>query len=84
METAEALAQYTHSLMRKELQIEESGQRYSFGYSACPDLELQKPLFSLLQAKDIGVELSSSYEMVPELSVSALVVHHPQANYFAV
>ncbi len=84
VESAEALAQYTHNLMRKELQIEESGQRYSFGYSACPDLELQKPLFSLLQAEDIGVKLSSSCEMIPELSVSALVVHHPQATYFAV
>ncbi len=84
VETAEALAQYTHTLMRNELNIDKSGQRYSFGYSACPDLELQKPLFSLLQANEIGVELSSSFEMVPELSVSALVVHHPQASYFAV
>jgi len=84
VETAEALAQYTHDRMRKELGIEKSGQRYSFGYSACPDLDLQKPLFSLLQAQDIGVELSSSMEMVPELSVSAIVLHHPQAHYFSV
>ncbi len=85
VEAAEALAQYTHTHMRKELGLkEEIGQRYSFGYSACPDLELQKPLFALLQAEDIGVTLSSSMEMVPELSVSALVVHHPQAHYFSV
>ena len=84
VETAEALAQYAHNLMRKELNIEKSGQRYSFGYSACPDLDLQKPLFSLLQAEDIGVTLSSSMEMVPELSVSAIVLHHPQAHYFSV
>ncbi len=84
VETAEALAQYTHNRMRKELGIEKSGQRYSFGYSACPDLDLQKPLFSLLKAQDIGVELSSSMEMVPELSVSAIVLHHPQAHYFSV
>jgi 5-methyltetrahydrofolate--homocysteine methyltransferase len=84
VETAEALAQYTHTLMREELHIAESGQRYSFGYSACPDLDLQKPLFNLLQAEEIGVRLSSSMEMVPELSVSAMVVHHPQAHYFAV
>lgn len=84
VETAEALAQYTHGIMRKELDIEKSGQRYSFGYSACPDLDLQKPLFSLLQAEDIGVTLSSSMEMVPELSVSAIVLHHPQAHYFSV
>ncbi len=84
VETAEALAQYTHNHMRSELGIETRGQRYSFGYSACPDLDLQEPLFSLLQAKDIGVELSSSMEMVPELSVSAIVLHHPQAHYFSV
>ncbi len=84
VETAEALAQYTHNLMREELQIKETGQRYSFGYSACPDLDLQQPLFELLKASEIGVELSSSMEMVPELSVSAMVVHHPQAHYFAV
>ncbi len=84
VETAEALAQYTHNRMRRELGIETRGQRYSFGYSACPDLDLQEPLFSLLQAKDIGVELSSSMEMVPELSVSAIVLHHPQAHYFSV
>jgi 5-methyltetrahydrofolate--homocysteine methyltransferase len=84
VETAEALAQYTHNLMREELQIKETGQRYSFGYSACPELDLQQPLFELLKANEIGVELSSSMEMVPELSVSAMVVHHPQAHYFAV
>ena len=84
VETAEALAQFTHNLMRQELGIEKSGQRYSFGYSACPDLDLQEPLFSLLQAQDIGVSLSSSMEMVPELSVSAIVLHHPQAHYFSV
>jgi len=70
--------------MRREISIGDSGQRYSFGYSACPDLDLQEPLFELLQAKEIGITLSSSMEMVPELSVSAMVVHHPQAHYFAV
>ena len=70
--------------MRKELQIEASGQRYSFGYSACPELDLQQPLFELLQAEEIGVKLSSSMEMVPELSVSAMILHHPQAHYFSV
>ncbi len=84
VEAAESLAEYTHNLMREELKIAASGQRYSFGYSACPELDLQKPLFTLLQADEIGVKLSSSMEMVPELSVSAMVVHHPQAHYFAV
>jgi len=80
----ESLAQYTHNLMRQELGINATGQRYSFGYSACPELDLQQPLFKLLQATEIGIQLSSSMEMVPELSVSAMVVHHPEAHYFAV
>ena len=84
VEAAEALAQYTHDLMRQEIAIKATGQRYSFGYSACPELDLQQPLFALLQAEEIGVQLSSSMEMVPELSVSAMVVHHPEAHYFAV
>ncbi len=84
VEAAEALAQYTHEMMRTELGIGAQGQRYSFGYSACPDLDLQRPLFDLLKAEEIGVSLSSSMEMVPELSVSAMVVHHPHAHYFAV
>jgi 5-methyltetrahydrofolate--homocysteine methyltransferase len=84
VEAAEALAQHTHNIMRRELAIDTTGQRYSFGYSACPELDLQQPLFDLLQAEEIGVTLSSSVEMVPELSVSAMVVHHPQAHYFAV
>jgi 5-methyltetrahydrofolate--homocysteine methyltransferase len=84
VEAAESLAQYTHNLMRQELGINVTGQRYSFGYSACPELDLQQPLFELLQATEIGVQLSSSMEMVPELSVSAMVVHHPEAHYFAV
>lgn len=84
VEATESLAQYTHNLMRQELNINGTGQRYSFGYSACPELNLQKPLFELLQAEKIGVQLSSSMEMIPELSVSAMVVHHPEAHYFAV
>lgn len=84
VEAAEALAQYSHNLMRQELGIKDTGQRYSFGYSACPDLDLQRPLFDLLQPEQMGVRLSSTMEMLPELSVSAMVVHHPQAHYFAV
>ena len=84
VEAAEALAQYIHSLMRQELGIQDQGQRYSFGYSACPDLELQRPLVALLQGEEIGIRLNDGLEMVPEQSVSALVVHHPQARYFAV
>ncbi len=84
VEAAEALAQYTHNHMRSELGITGPGQRYSFGYSACPDLELQRPLYQLLGGEKIGIELTSSLEMTPEQSVSAILLHHPEARYFSV
>ena len=59
------------------------GKRYSFGYPACPRLEDQEKLFSLLDVTaNIGVELTDGYMMDPEGSVSAVVFHHPQAKYF--
>lgn len=84
VEAAEALAEYTHKLMRNEMGIMYKGERYSFGYSACPDLNLQKPLLKLLRSEEIGVSLTESMTMVPEQSVSAMVVHHPQASYFSI
>ncbi len=84
VEAAEALAEYTHKMMRNEIGIMYTGERYSFGYSACPDLNLQQPLLKLLRSEEIGVELTESMEMVPEQSVSAMVVHHSQASYFSV
>ena len=59
-------------------------QRYSFGYPACPDLAGQRLLFELLRPADIGVELTEGDMMDPEASVSALVLHHPEARYFGV
>ena len=59
------------------------GKRYSFGYPACPRLEDQEQLFRLLEVtSNIGVELTEGYMMDPESSVSALVIHHPDAKYF--
>ncbi len=98
VETAEALAEYLHQQIRKELNIHQQdskhirdlfmqgyrGSRYSFGYPACPNLEDQVPLFELLQAHKIGLSLSDSFQIVPEQSTSAIVVHHPQAKYFNV
>jgi len=97
VELTDALAEYWHELMRVELGIQQrttdidayvaqgyQGSRYGFGYPACPDLGAHKPLFALLHAEEIGVELTESYEMVPEMSTSAIVVHHPQAKYFSV
>jgi 5-methyltetrahydrofolate--homocysteine methyltransferase len=99
VETAEALAEYHHKLMREELGIagEDSphirdlfhqkyrGSRYSFGYPACPNLEDQTKLFALLKPEEnVGVRLTSGFLLEPEQSTSALVVHHPMAKYFVV
>ncbi|HEY0485777.1 MAG TPA: methionine synthase [Mycobacteriales bacterium] len=58
------------------------GARYSFGYGACPDLEDQLKLVDLLQPERIGVSVSEEFQLHPEQSTSALVVHHPEAKYF--
>ena len=83
---AEGLAEWHHGKVRRELGLEpERGKRYSFGYSACPDLADQAKLFALLKPEDaIGVSLTSAYQLVPEASTSAVIVHHPQALYYLV
>ncbi|MGE3535940.1 MAG: methionine synthase [Candidatus Tectimicrobiota bacterium] len=68
--------------MRERLQARYRGIRVSFGYPACPDLEDQSKLFALLHPEDIGVQLTDGFMMDPEASVSALVFHHPEADYF--
>ena len=60
------------------------GSRYSFGYPACPNLADQVPMLDLLQASRIGIELSDEWQLHPEQSTSAIVLHHPQARYFNV
>ncbi len=98
VESAEALAELWHKRIREELEIAErdakeirklfaqgyQGSRYSFGYPACPNLEDQAKLFELLQPERIGVELTEEFQLVPEQSTSAIIVHHPEARYFTV
>ena len=98
VETAEALAEYWHRQVRRELGIDDQepddmrllfsakyhGARYSFGYPACPNLEDQQKLFELMNPSEIGISLSEEFMLVPEQSTSAIVVHHPQAKYFNV
>jgi 5-methyltetrahydrofolate--homocysteine methyltransferase len=86
MAATEGLAEWHHQHIRTELKLEEQrGKRYSFGYSACPDLADQGKLFALLQPEEsIGVTLTSAWQLVPEASTTALVVHHPQASYYLV
>jgi 5-methyltetrahydrofolate--homocysteine methyltransferase len=96
VEIAEAAAEYMHKRIRAELGFGHEderdmkkllkqgyrGSRYSFGYPACPRLEDQEMLLRLLGAEKIGVELSDEFQLHPEQSTSAIVVHHPQAKYF--
>jgi len=86
VEMAEALAEYTNRVIRRELGLEEQrGRRYSWGYQAIPDLEDHEKVLQLLPARDaIGVDLTEAYQFVPEETTAAIVVHHPQAVYFAV
>lgn len=58
------------------------GCRYAFGYPACPDLEDRAKVVQLLGAERIGVQLSEEFQLVPEQATDAIVVHHPEANYF--
>ncbi|MGZ3629142.1 MAG: vitamin B12 dependent-methionine synthase activation domain-containing protein, partial [Ktedonobacteraceae bacterium] len=86
VEMAEGLAEYTNKLIHQELRLDgQRGRRYSWGYPAIPDLEDHEKVFRLLPVRStIGVELTESYQLVPEQSTAAIVVHHPQATYFAV
>jgi 5-methyltetrahydrofolate--homocysteine methyltransferase len=86
VEMAEGLAEYTNRLVRGELGLSgEQGRRYSWGYPAIPDLEDHAKVFQLLPvSKTIGVELTDAFQLVPEQSTAAIVVHHPQSSYFAV
>ena len=84
VQAAEALAEHTHRRIRAELGLPAGrGKRYSWGYGACPDLEQHEIVFALLDAtKAIGVELTEAFQIIPEQSTAAIVMHHPKASYF--
>ena len=98
VECAEALAEMWHKRVRQELSIADEdspkvrdlftqnyrGSRYSFGYPACPDMSDQEKLFRLLKPQRIGCVLTENWQIDPEQSTSALIVHHPEAKYFNV
>ena len=86
MAATEGLADWHHRHLNAGLGLApERGKRYSFGYSACPELSDQAKLFALLQPQDaIGVSLTSAFQLVPESSTTAILVHHPQASYYLV
>jgi 5-methyltetrahydrofolate--homocysteine methyltransferase len=84
VQSAEALAEYVHRRIRRELGLAaERGKRYSWGYGACPDLEQHEIAFRLLDAtQHIGVTLTPAFQIIPEQSTAAIVMHHPRATYF--
>jgi 5-methyltetrahydrofolate--homocysteine methyltransferase len=86
VEAAEALAEWLHRHIRHGLKIPAGrGKRYSWGYGACPDLDDHAKLFKLLPADAaLGMELTSAFQLIPEQSTAAIIVHHPQAKYYAV
>jgi len=86
VEAAEATAEWMHRRVRRELGIPGNrGKRYSWGFGACPDLEDHEQLFKLLPAEaELGMQLTSAYQLIPEQSTAAIHVHHPQAKYYAV
>ena len=98
VEMAEALAEYWHLRIRQELGFAHEdgpnllglfrqkyrGGRYSWGYPACPDLEDNERVASLLDASRIGIEVGehTSFQYQPEQTTSAIICHHPRAKYF--
>jgi 5-methyltetrahydrofolate--homocysteine methyltransferase len=82
---AEGLAEYTNRVIRKGLGLGgDRGKRYSWGYPAIPDLEQHKQVWQILPAEEICATLTESFQIVPEQSTAAIVVHHPQAIYFSI
>ncbi len=84
VETAEAVAEWAHRRVRKELGVP-SGKRYSWGYGACPDLDDHATVFRLLPAREaLGMDLTEAFQLMPEQSTAAVIIHHPEAKYYAV
>jgi 5-methyltetrahydrofolate--homocysteine methyltransferase len=84
VQSAEALAEWSHRRIRRELGLaDEMGKRYSWGYGACPDVSQHAIAFKLLDASAaIGVGLTDGFQITPEQSTAAIVMHHPKAAYF--
>jgi 5-methyltetrahydrofolate--homocysteine methyltransferase len=87
VQTAEATAAYLHEHIRRELGLAEGqGKRYSWGYPAIPELEDHRKVFELLPAvtSELGMSLSPAYQLIPEQSTAAIIVHHKDAKYYSV
>ncbi|HKI07269.1 MAG TPA: dihydropteroate synthase [Nitrososphaeraceae archaeon] len=83
VETAEALADWTNMRIRQELKISKNrGLRYSWGYPSCPDISQHHLLWKLLEPSKSGMDLTEAGQIIPDQSTAAIVVHHPEAEYF--
>jgi 5-methyltetrahydrofolate--homocysteine methyltransferase len=83
VETAEALAEWTHMRIRNELKIDSNqGLRYSWGYPSCPDVSQHELVWKLIDPVKSGMNLTEAGQIIPEQSTAAIVVHHPEAEYF--
>jgi 5-methyltetrahydrofolate--homocysteine methyltransferase len=87
VQTAEATAEYLHRHICRELGIgEEQGKRYSWGYPAIPELEDHRKVFDLLPSveTELGMSLSPAFQLIPEQSTAAIIIHHKDAKYYSV
>ncbi len=86
VQMADALAEWAHRHIRRELGMAaDQGKRYSFGYPACPDLSEQARQFELMEVtRHTNITLTDAYQIEPEQSTSAMVIHHPQAKYYSI
>ena len=83
VETAEAMAEWINNKIRQELKIgEKRGLRYSWGYPSCPDVSQHHTVWKLLEPQKSGMTLTEAGQIIPEQSTAAIVVHHPEAEYF--
>ena len=82
MEIAESAARYVNDRVNKITGIE--SRRYGFGYPACPELKNQKIIFELLDASRLGISITDSYELIPELSTGGFIIHNADAEYFTI
>jgi len=84
VQMAEAAADYLHQHIRRELGLQpDQGKRYSWGYPAIPELSDHRKVFNLLPVEaELGMQLSTAYQLIPEQSTAAIIVHHPAAKYF--
>jgi 5-methyltetrahydrofolate--homocysteine methyltransferase len=83
VETAEAMAELVNAKIRDELKIGKNrGLRYSWGYPSCPDISQHHLVWQILEPEKSGMTLTESGQIVPDQSTAAIVVHHPEAEYF--